>query len=147
MTTQLMLSAFSQKTISMEEATKDFRLWDNVIYDWDVEYKGYARGKDGEAEGYVDFHIIVQIVEALVKVREAKTYKKVERPGFKLIVNQNIAFAGKEWESYVVYEEAFQKDKLKKAFDEFKREAIEYIGMDKDCGIKSPINTRMQGCF
>ena len=48
-----MLSAFSQKTISMEEATKDFRPWDNVIYDWDVEYKGYARGKDGEAEGYI----------------------------------------------------------------------------------------------
>ena len=123
-----MLSSFSQKTISVQEATKGFRLWNNVILDWDVEYRGYARKEDGESEGYIDFHVIVEVIEALVEVREPKTYKKVDRPGYKLIVVQNMSFKGKGWETYDVYDESFQRKDLKKAFDVFEREVLNIQG-------------------
>ena len=125
--TQLMLSSFSQKTISMGESTKNFRPWNNIIFDWDVEYFGYSRGID-EPEGIIEYHVIVELMEALVKARNPKTNKKIEMPGYKLIINQNMAFKGRGWESYVVYEEAFQKDKLKKAFDVFQREVLNIQG-------------------
>ena len=121
--TQLMLSSFSQKTISMGKSTKNFRPWNNIIFEWDVEYLGYSRGFD-EPEGIIEYHVIVEIMEALVKARNPKTNKKIERPGYKLIITQNMVFQGKDWESYIVYEEAFQKDKLKKAFDVFQRELL-----------------------
>lgn len=127
MTQQLMLSAFSQKTISMTESTKSLRPWNNIIFDWDVDYLGYSRGPD-EPEGIVEYHVVVELSEALVNTRNPKTNKKVERPGYKLIITQNIAIEGRGWESYVVYEESFQKDKLKKAFDLFQREVLNIQG-------------------
>jgi hypothetical protein len=120
---QLELSAFSGKTISMDESTKDFRPWNRTILDWEIEYRGYNRGEDGP-EGYIDFHVVVEINEAVIIARNPKTYKKVEKPGYKLSIFQNMAFEGKEWESYVVHEESFEKKKLKKAFDAFQRELM-----------------------
>lgn len=118
-----MLSSFTKKTISMDESTKGFRQWNNLILDWEVEYRGYSR-EDGEPEGYVEFYVIVEITEALVKVIKPKTCKKVERSGYKLIVAQNMAFEGTECDSYIVYEESFIKDRLKRAFDVFHREVL-----------------------
>jgi hypothetical protein len=123
MTAQLMLSSFAKKTISVDESTKGFRPWNNLILNWEVEYRGYSR-EDGEPEGYVDFHVVVEITEALVKVRTPKTYKKVKRPGYKLIVVQNMAFEGREWDGCIVYEESFIKDRLKRVFDVFHREVL-----------------------
>ena len=118
-----MLSSFSQNTISIGELTKNFRPWNNIIFDWDVKYFGYSRGID-EPEGMIEYRVIVRLMEALVKTKDRKTKKKIERPGYKLIITQNMAFHGKDWESYIVYEEAFQKDKLNKAFDVFQRELL-----------------------
>ena len=131
MTEQLMLSSFSTKTISMDDSTKGFRPWNNNVFDWEVEYQGYYR-EEGKHEGYVDFHVLVDIREALVKVRkDNKTYRKIEVPGYKLIITQKMALAGRERESYVVYEEAFQKEKLGKAFDVFSREVLNIQGWIK----------------
>ena len=127
MTEQLMLSSFAQETISTQEFAKDFRPWNNLVFEWDVEYSGYRRD-DGETEGYIDFHVIVQIVEALVKIRDTKTRNKVETPGYKLLVTQIVAYEGKEWDSSVVYDECFQKDQLKRAFDGFQREVLNIQG-------------------
>ena len=62
-----------------------------------------------ELQGYIDFHVVVEIVETLIRVKDQKTKKKVERPGYKLIVFQNMALEGREWESYNVYDEPFKK--------------------------------------
>ena len=124
MTTQLMLSSFSQKTISFSKATKGLRPWNNLILDWEVEYQVFSKGEMDEPQGYIDFHVVVEIVEALIRVKDQKTGKKVERPGYTLIVFQNMALEGKNWESYVVYDETFTKDKLDKAFDVFQREIL-----------------------
>ena len=124
MTEQLILSSFSQKTISFSEATKDVRYWNNLIIDWEVEYRGFSKSEMDELEGYIDFHVVVEIVEALIPVKDQRTGKKVERPGYTLIVFQNMVLEGKNWESYVVYDESFTKDKLVKAFDVFKREIL-----------------------
>ena len=63
MTNQLELSDFLGKTISMDELMGDFRPWNNVVLDWDIDYQGYQR--DGEREEcYLDFHVIVEIKEA-----------------------------------------------------------------------------------
>ena len=128
MTNQLMLSSFSKKTISVEEATKDFRQWNNVIFDWNVKYKGYFRGEDYEPEGYIDFSIVVRIVEALVKAKSQKSRKNVKLPGYKLVVSQNMVIAGKEWDACVVYDESFQKNEIKKTFDVFQRELMNIQG-------------------
>ena len=119
-----MLSSFTRKTVSVDEATNGFRPWDNVIMDWDLEYQGYSRKDEECAEGYVDFHVIVEVREAVVKARDTKTYKKLNKPGYKLTIIQNVAFDGKEWESYIAYEESFQMNQLKKAFDVFRRELL-----------------------
>ena len=108
----------------MGEATKDFRPWNMVVLEWDVEYCGYDRGENSEPEGYVDFHVIVQIVEALVDVREKKHYRKIKKPGYKLVATQNMAFEGLPWQSYIVFEECFPQNQLKKAFDVFEREVL-----------------------
>lgn len=123
-----MLSSFSTKTISMDVSTKAFRPWNNNIFDWEVEYQGYYREED-EHEGYVDFYVLADIREALVKMRkDKKTYRKIEVPGYKLIITQKMALAGREWESYVVYEEVFPKKQLRKAFDVFMRELLNIQG-------------------
>lgn len=127
MTQQLQLSSFSQKTISMGESTKSFRPWNNIIFEWEIEYCGYSRGFD-EPEGIVEFYIIVELIEALVNARSPKTNKKLERPGYKLVATQNITFDNGRRESYIVYEESFQKDKLKEAFDVFQREVLNIQG-------------------
>ena len=120
---QLMLSSFATKTVSIAEFTKGFRPWNNGILDWEIEYQGYFR-EDDEHEGYVEFHVIVEIREALVKVRKEKPFKKVDVPGYKIIVTQNMAFEAGEWENYIAYEESFTKDQLNKAFDVFQREIL-----------------------
>jgi len=123
-----MLSSFASKTISMDESTRGFRPWNNNVFDWDVEYQGYYKEGD-EHESYVDFHVLAEIRETLVKVRkDDKTYRKIEVPGYNLIITQNMALTGGEWESYVVYEEAFQKKQLRKAFDVFRREVLNIQG-------------------
>jgi hypothetical protein len=124
MTEQLILSSFSQKTISFSEATKGLRPWNNLMLDWEVEYQGFSNGEMGEPQGYIDFHVAVEIVEALIRVKDQKTKKKIDRAGYKLIVLQNMALEGKEWESYIVYDEPFKKDEIKKAFDVFQREIL-----------------------
>lgn len=121
---QLMLSSFSAKTISLDEATKDFRPWNNKIFDWEVEYQGYSQGED-EVEGYIEFHIVAEIKEALVKTRKGKSHKKVEVPGYVVLITQNMVFESGEKESYVAYEESFTKTELKKAFDVFMLELLE----------------------
>ncbi len=77
-----------------------------------------------ELQGYIDFHVAVEIVDTLIRVKDKKTGKKVKRPGYTLIVFQNMALEDKEWESYIVNEESFKKDELKKAFDVFQREIL-----------------------
>ena len=108
----------------MDEATKDLRPWNMVVLEWDVEYCGYDRGENSETEGYVDFHVIVRIVEAQVDVRAKNKYPKVKKPGYKLAVTQNMASDSMPWESYVVYEDCFPQNQLKKAFDVFKRKVL-----------------------
>lgn len=124
--TQTMLTGFSEKALSLDEYNRKegARRWNNLVCDWDVEYQGYWRGEDNIPEGYIDFHIIVEIVEALVTSREKKTYKKVKVPGYRLSVTENVAFPDKEWESFVAYEAEFQKESLKKGFDAFQRELL-----------------------
>ena len=124
MTEQLILSSFSKKTISFSEATKDLRPWNNLILDWEVEYQEFSNCEMDEPQGFIDFHVVVEIVEALIRVKDQKSGKKFERPGYKLIVFQNMALEGKNWESYVVYDESFKKDKLIKASDVFQREIL-----------------------
>ena len=123
-----MLSSFSDKTLSMAESTKGFRPWNKQILDWEIEYCGYSRGENGNHDGYIKFRVLVELSESLVYVRESNSRKKVERPGYKLTVNQNLAFEGKEWECFVVFEESFQKDHLKKAVDVFQRELLNIQG-------------------
>jgi len=128
MTIQQKLSSFTDQGISFAEATKEFRPWNKVVLEWDVEYCGYDRGENSGPEGYVDFHVIVHIVEALVMTRNPKTYKKVKAPGYKLVVTQNMAFKNVPWESFIVYEESFLENQLKKAYDIFKREILNIQG-------------------
>ena len=123
MTTQLDLTTFSEKTIDLAESTKDFRAWNNVILSWEITYVGYSRGDDGPL-GYIDFHVYVDIQEAIVKINKPKRRKKGKGPGYRLTVTQNIAFEGKEWETYLVYEESFEKQNLRKSFDAFQRELL-----------------------
>ena len=123
MTNQLELSGFLGKTISMDELMGDFRPWNNVVLDWDIDYQGYQRDGEGE-EGYLDFHVIVEIKEAVVKAKDPKTHRRLKKPGYKLTVIQNTAVVGKEWERYIVYDESFQMDQLRKAFNAFQHELL-----------------------
>jgi len=126
--TQSMLSAFAKQTISFEEQNKrsGFRRWNNLIYEWEVEYQGYNRPDEiypDAPKGFIDFHVVVEIIEALVTARDKK-YKKVKRPGYKLSITQNTCLPENDWESILVYEEEFKQDQLKKAFDIFQRELL-----------------------
>ncbi|MFC1895648.1 hypothetical protein ACFL0Q_03155 [Thermodesulfobacteriota bacterium] len=112
----------------MAEATKDFRPRNNVIFDWEVEYRGYGRLEDYESEGPIDFHVMVQIIEALVKVKEPKTSKKKLTPGYILVVTLDVKFNDKKTESLIVYEESFLVEDLNKAFDVFQRELMNIHG-------------------
>jgi hypothetical protein len=124
MITQSNLSAFSGKTVSMNELTMGFRPWNKTILDWEIEYQGYSREDNESEEGLIDFKVIVEIKEALVPAKGPKRHKKFKRQGYILTVIQNMAPGGHEWESYIVYEESFQMDQLKKAFDVFQRELL-----------------------
>jgi hypothetical protein len=108
----------------------DFRLWDRVISDWDVEFQGYASGDDDDATpGYVDFHLVIQVFEAYVSARGQKTYKKVMVPGYKVVVTENVAFPGEDWETWTIFEEGFKKKDLPKAIDVFRRELLNAQGI------------------
>lgn len=69
MKSQLDLSSFSEKTISMDKTMIDFRSWNHLILDWEIKYCGYLRGDDVQ-EGYIDFHVVVEIREAMVEERD-----------------------------------------------------------------------------
>ena len=107
----------------MNAFTPELRPWNQVILEWDVDYTGYVR-EDGHNEGYLDFHVMVEIEEALVTARQEKSYKKVQRPRYKLAVTQETTFKSGKTESYIIYEESFQKDQLRKAVDAFQRELL-----------------------
>lgn len=128
MTDQLMLGAFCQKTIPVSEATKDLRPYNRVILNWEVDYRGFSSKEPDEPQGYLDFHIYVSIKESLIRIRDQKTGKKVERPGYKLTVAQDMAFEGQKWESYLVHEESFKQTEIRKAFDAFQRELLNIQG-------------------
>ena len=117
--TQTMLTGFYQKGTEMDVYSKEVesRRYNNLIFDWDIEYQGYQRKEVDIPEGYVDFHVIIEIVEAIVTVRDKKTYKKGKKPGYKLTVSQAIAYPEEEWESFIIYDEQFKKEQLNKAFD------------------------------
>lgn len=122
-----MLSAFAKQTITLEDHNKSsgFRRWNNLIYDWEVEYQGYNLPDDiypDAPEGFIDFHVVVEIIEALVTVREK--HKKVKRPGYKLSITQNTLLPDENWESIITYEEEFKQDQLNKAIDIFQRELL-----------------------
>jgi len=120
---QLDLSAFAGKTITIDESTQDFRPWDKTILDWEIEYTGYRRDFN-EPEGYIEFHVTVEVSEAMVTVRHPKIYKKIQAPGYNLTVFQSMAFEGNEWETFVVHDEQFKKEDLKRAIDAFQRELL-----------------------
>ena len=104
---------------------EDFRLWDRTIIDWDVEFQGYASGDDDDAlPGYIDFHLIVHVFEAYVSARDPKTYKKIEVPGYMVVVTQNVALPGEDWESWTIFDEGYKKKDLPKAIDVFQRELL-----------------------
>ena len=84
---QLMLSSFSQKTISMTESTKSFLPWNNTILDRKIEYRGYSR-ELGEFEGIIKYQVIVRLLEALANTRHPKSYKKIKTPGYKLVITK-----------------------------------------------------------
>lgn len=113
----------SQTTLTLSK-TGNFRQWNRTIIDWDIEYQGYHRTEDGDPIGFIDFHIIVEIVEAFVKARDKKSYKKIEAPGYKLIITQSMTLPDQPWETWQVYDESFPKDKLPQAFDVFQRELL-----------------------
>jgi len=118
MTTQLGLAAFSGKTVSVDELTKDFRPWNRTILEWEIEYVGYNRDYEGP-EGYVEFHVLVELTEAIITARHPKTYKEKKTPGYRLGIFQNMAAEGQPWESYLVHDESFRKQDLGKAVDAF----------------------------
>ena len=123
MSEQTMLSSFSDKTVLMTGATKGFRPWDRTIFEWEIRYRGYNREEDGPT-GFVNFHVTVEIKEAMVIARKPKSYKKVKMPGYRLVVTQNASFEGGHKVSYIVHDETFKKHCLKKAFDAFQRELM-----------------------
>jgi len=123
MTNQPMLSEFTKETVSMDAFTLGFRPWNQVILDWGVDYTGYTR-EEGQNEGYLGFHILVELKEALVRGREEKTSKKVPRPGYMLTVTQEMTFEDGKTEQYIIHEESFPKDECKKAVDAFQRELL-----------------------
>ena len=127
MISQLDLSSFSEKAISLTESTRDFRPWDKTILDWEIKYHGYVR-EEGGAKGFTECHVTVEIKESVTQIKNPKTRKKATKPGYKLSIFQNVSFEGKEWESYIVYEEEFEKQDLKKAFDVFQRELLNVQG-------------------
>jgi len=111
------------EAITMNAFTPELRPWNQLILDWNVNFTGYVR-EDGQKEGYVDFHVMVDLREALVRARQEKTYKKIQRPGYKLTVNQEMTFERGKTESYIIHEESFQKDQIKRAVDSFQRELL-----------------------
>ena len=113
------------QTKLMLSESDDFRLWDGTIIDWDVEFLGYTSSDNDDARsGFVDFHLIVQVFEAYVSARDEKSYKKIEVPGYRVIVTENIAFPDEPWESWTIFEEGFTKNDLPKAIDVFQRELL-----------------------
>jgi hypothetical protein len=123
---QSLLTGFEKKSVSMGEFNRQsgFRRWNNLIYFWDVKYQGYQRAEDGGKEGYVHFHVKTEIIEALVKSKIRKGRKKVMLPGYKFIIIQDMVFPGNNREKLVAYEQSFQKNQLRDAFDVFQREIM-----------------------
>jgi hypothetical protein len=127
MISQLDLSSFSEKTVSLAESTKDFRPWDKTVIDWEIKYHGYVR-EEGGPKGVIECHVTVEIKESAIQIKSPKTHKKFTKPGYKLSIYQDVSFAGKGWENNIVYEEEFEKKDLNKAFDVFQRELLNVQG-------------------
>jgi hypothetical protein len=121
-----MLTGFTRKTNSMggHGKQREIQAYNNLVFDWDIDYQGYQRNDGDIPEGYIDFHLVIEIVEAIIKVRDEKTNKKVKRPGYKLTAYQNIVYPERQWQSYIIYDEEFKKEHLNKAFDVFQREVL-----------------------
>jgi hypothetical protein len=121
-----MLTGFTKKAISLAQYNREhgIRGWNNLVYDWDVEFIGYQRSDDDSPQGYIKFHVIAEIVEVLVITRDKKNYKKTKVPGYKLTITQNMALPGHVCESLIVYEEDFMKNQFSKAIDAFQRELL-----------------------
>jgi len=121
-----MLTGFTKKAISLGQYNKQhgIRRWNSLVYDWDVEFTGYQRSDDDRPQGYIKFHVIIEIIEALVNTRDKKTYKKTKVPGYKLTITQNMALPENDWESFIVYEEDFMKNQIHNAIDAFQRELL-----------------------
>lgn len=109
---QMKLSSFSEKTIDMDESTKGFRPWNNKVVGWEIEYQGYAN--DEEKEGYLDFIVEIEIVEALVKIKVPEKSKKVERPGYRLLVTQSVRFENEFWTGISIMRRALKRTILER---------------------------------
>jgi hypothetical protein len=109
--TQTMLRGFTQE----EE-----------FFTWDYEYQDYSREEDSSwyeeyndiPEGYIECHVVIELYEALVKVRD-KNHKIVARPGYKLIVAQSVAYPDRAWETFLIHDEEYPGKKFKTAIDDF----------------------------
>ncbi len=123
MTEQMMLSAYSQKTITMDQSIDGFRRWNRKIVDWDIDYRGYSTENGGD---FIDFHVAVELREAIVKVRVEKGAgkKKVDRAGYRLTVFQAFVIGENEPEGFICSQEDFALYQKAKAVDVFEREIM-----------------------
>ncbi len=133
MTEQLMLSAFSAKTIAMDQSNEGFRPWNNKALVWNLAYRGYFDEGDGGIHGLMDFFVEVELREAVIKVRSKTSArnKKVERPGYRLTITQSfIIHQGEESapETFIAYQEDFALHEKRKAVDVFAREIMNIQG-------------------
>lgn len=120
---QLMLSAFGKKTIPLSEYTKDFKPYNTIVLEWDIEYQDYCSEWQpmDMPEGVYDFRAAVVVKEALIKVRDmsVKSYKKKEVPGYKVVTEYSMLDPAGAWLVYDGHEKDFSKEELKKATDFF----------------------------
>lgn len=70
------------------------------------------------------FHVKAEIVEALVKCKVKKGRKKVMVQGYQFIIIQDMVSPGNNREKLIAYEQLFQKNQLREAFDVFQREIM-----------------------
>jgi hypothetical protein len=129
MAEQLMLSSFGKKTTTLSEVTTDLQPWNNVIYDWDIEFWGYGGGEFSEQEGHIQYTVNICIKEALVKLIDKKKKKRVEQPGY--IVEGNADMLQPEGSSieFDVYHKVYPKKDLAQAYDSFMDAVLVVQGM------------------
>lgn len=117
MTEQLMLSAFSRKTISMDEASRGFRRWNTVLLEWDVAFDDYVK-EPGVKEGPVKRHVHIHLREALIK-----KYRK-EHPGYVVEVTSSNRAQFFRVDDYIDHQEQYLKKDYRKAVDAFQNAVL-----------------------